>query len=170
MEGGVLWSKSIKVLEDAEMLIITVLTTAAETKLTNLLQNEAKGEFWKWIHFCYHWKRRKCVKPKILIISQGENIPTIHQNINAQIFTKCAIHLIKTIHTKPHIILTSSQQIQAINISTIRVMFSPLTHHRIENLSTPHSAILLHYRIIPHSSNLSINPDWVPTVQHIALC
>lgn len=61
---------------------------------------------------------KKMCQAKNFNCLSGENIPTIRQHINPQIFTKCPGHLIKTIHSKPNIILTPSQQIQAINIGT----------------------------------------------------
>lgn len=44
---AVLRNQPIKLLEEAKMLPITVLTTAAKTELANLLQNEAKEGFGK---------------------------------------------------------------------------------------------------------------------------
>ena len=128
-----------------------LLTTAANTKLVNVLQNQAK-EFWKWI-YCCHRQGRKCVKPKILVVSQGENIPIIRQHINQQIFTKRAGHLIKTIHSKPNIILTPSQKIQAINIGKEWCFLHSATMGQRHCL--PHTCLLCDTTTLFHTQAIS---------------
>lgn len=160
----ILQSKSIKLLEEAEMLTIAQFLPQQPTPNQSMYYKIRLKKNLK-MNILLPQTGKKNVSSQKFQLSQGENIPIIRQHINQQIFTKCAGHLIKTIHSKPNIILTPSQKIQAINTGT-ECFFHSATMGQRHCLS--HTCLLCDTTALFHT-HFSTFTEFLPTVWHPAL-